>query len=106
MTGERKAMRTSIISVFCVWFTSVVRRVTSEAVLNLSIFRKEKCCTFSNSAWRRLREKPIAPMDAARADPAPKPRDRKAISTISPPSFSSSAMSMAVSSALEIILIS
>ena len=62
MMGERTAMRTSIITTDCTWFTSVVRRVTREAVENLSMFLKEKCCTFSNSAWRRFRPKPRAPL--------------------------------------------
>ena len=33
MIGERTAILTSIISMFCTWFTSVVSLVTREAVL-------------------------------------------------------------------------
>ena len=40
------AIRTSMIRVFWVWFTSVVMRVTREAVENLSISLIEKLRTF------------------------------------------------------------
>ena len=40
--GQRNAVRTSIIYENCTLFTSVVIRVTSEGVENLSMFSNEK----------------------------------------------------------------
>ena len=48
ISGERTAMRISIINDICTLLTSVVMRVTSEEEENLSIFSKEKPCTRSN----------------------------------------------------------
>ena len=48
ISGERMAMRISIINVNCTLFISVVIRVTSEAVENLSMFSKEKLCMREN----------------------------------------------------------
>ena len=50
MTGARKAMRIIMLNAICTLFTSVVKRVTSEAVENLSTFENENDCTFSNTA--------------------------------------------------------
>ena len=41
MAGHRMRVRTIIIKAFCTLLTSVVRRVTSPALLNLSILEKE-----------------------------------------------------------------
>ncbi len=87
MTGERTAMRTSIISVFCTLPTSVVRRVTSEAVENLSTLWKEKSWILWKIACRRHLAKPIEPTADSRAPSAPNPSDSNAISSIAPPTM-------------------
>ena len=45
--GERTAIRIHIWYAFWILVTSVVIRVTSPAVLNLSMFAKENVCTLS-----------------------------------------------------------
>ena len=72
MIGARNAMRISIWNAFWTLVTSVVSLVTREAVLNLSMFLKEKLCVFSKRPCRRFFEKPIAPTEAILAAPAPK----------------------------------
>lgn len=44
ISGQRTAMRIIIIKENCTLFTSVVMRVTSDGVENLSIFSNEKSC--------------------------------------------------------------
>ena len=41
----RRAIRSRVLTKFCIWVTSLVRRVTREPVLNLSILEKENFCT-------------------------------------------------------------
>ncbi|MPM78884.1 hypothetical protein SDC9_125899 [bioreactor metagenome] len=43
--GARTKIRMVIMKAPCAWLTSVVKRVTNDAVLNLSIFENEKSCT-------------------------------------------------------------
>ena len=59
ITGARNPIFISIKKEFCTIFTSVVRRVTSEAVENLSIFLNEKSCTLLKSLLLRFFEKPM-----------------------------------------------
>ena len=83
--GARNTMRIIMLKAFCTLFTSVVRRVTSDAVENLSMLEKEKDCTFSNSARRTLLAKPIEALAPRRAPSEPKHSDTIAISIISRP---------------------
>ena len=52
--GARISTRVSSMAVCWSCLTSVVQRVTSDAVENLSTSAKEKVCTFLKIAWRRL----------------------------------------------------
>ena len=45
--GARSASRSSILTKFCNWVTSLVSRVTSEPVENLSMLAKEYFCTLA-----------------------------------------------------------
>ena len=54
MTGARIAIRMSIWNAFCTFVVSVVRRVTMDAVENLSMFEKANVCTLSYISSRRF----------------------------------------------------
>ena len=88
MNGARKSMRVHIMTMFCALFTSVVMRVTSEAVLKRSMLKNEKVCTLSKSALRSCFAKPAPPTDENRAAPAPKASEQTLMSTIRPPILS------------------
>ncbi len=59
LTGARIHMRRIIWYEFCTFVTSVVRRVTSPAVLNLSILEKAKVCILSNMPFLKFLAKPV-----------------------------------------------
>jgi hypothetical protein len=92
ISGERTAMRMSIMNANCTLFISVVIRVTSEAFENLSMFSKEKPCTFSNTSWRRLRAKPEEAFAQVKPAPPPHASESMAISTRMSPVLATSAM--------------
>ena len=50
--GARILIRSIILTKFCTWVTSLVKRVTSEPVENLSIFANEYCCTLRYTSTR------------------------------------------------------
>ena len=54
ISGERTAMRMSIMKVICTLLISVVMRVTSEAEEKRSIFSNEKLCMRANISCRRF----------------------------------------------------
>ena len=64
MTPLRMSRRSAIATMFCTLVTSLVRRVTREAVENRSMLPKEKVLILSNCALRRLAPRP----EATRAD--------------------------------------
>ena len=53
MPGARRNMRSSMLTKFCICVTSLVRRVTSEPVWNLSMLAKENFCTLRKTSMRR-----------------------------------------------------
>ena len=85
--GARNTMRIIILNAFWTLFTSVVRRVTSDAVENLSTLENEKDCTFSNSARRTFLAKPMLATAPKREPSEPKHSDTSAISIMSKPIF-------------------
>ena len=58
ISGLLIAVRISIIKANCTLVISVVRRVTSDDELNLSMFEKENFCTFSNISLLKFLAKP------------------------------------------------
>jgi len=78
-------MRRAIRKVICTLFTSLVNRVTRDAVLNRSMLVNENCCTFSKSPLRRLAPKPMAPTVDRRMKMTPQTIAIRASSTISRP---------------------
>ena len=82
MNGARMNVRTAIMYVFCMVFTSVVRRVIRLAVEKRSTFAKEKLCTRSNSPPRRFFAKPALDTLANLALSAPRLSEAIAISII------------------------
>ena len=73
------------MKVICMLLTSLVSRVTRDAVLNRSILVKENCCTFSKSASRTLAPKPRLPTVERRMKMTPKKIAARASSTIRRP---------------------
>ena len=71
ITGARTHMRMPMNMVICTDDTSLVRRVMRLAVEKCSMLAKEKRCTCSYSAWRRLAPKPMAALAASAAAPTP-----------------------------------
>ena len=59
ISGERAISRIIIWNDCCTLVMSLVRRVTSEAVENLSMFLAEKASTQPNSARRRFLAAPL-----------------------------------------------
>ena len=57
-SGERTSMPSTWVNAFCTWVTSLVVRVTSEPVENLSMLAKEKDWILRYTALRRSRAKP------------------------------------------------
>jgi len=78
-------MRRAIRKVICTLFTSLVSRVTRDAVLKRSMFVNENCWTFSKSASRRLAPNPSAPTVDRRMKMTPQTIAPSASSTISRP---------------------
>ena len=62
--------------------TSLVKRVTSEAVENFSMLEKEKSCTQAYSASRRLAPKPMPAREENAALPSPNSSATMAMTTI------------------------
>ena len=58
-SGARIAVRISIMNAIWMFWMSVVRRVTSDALENLSMLPKEKLWMFLNTSARRFRAKPV-----------------------------------------------
>ena len=79
--GQRMAIRIIIWKVICRFATSEVRRVTMEAVENLSMLRKLKLWTWWNMSWRRFLAKPVPALEASIALSTPKAREARAHST-------------------------
>ena len=71
ITGARTHMRMPMNMVICTDDTSLVRRVMRLAVEKRSMLAKEKRCTCSYSACRRLAPKPMAALAASAAAPTP-----------------------------------
>ena len=67
-------MRRIIWKAFCRLVTSVVMRVTSPAVENLSMFENEKVCTLQYMASRRLQAYPADALAENRPASTPKPQ--------------------------------
>ena len=74
-----------IMKAFWVLLISVVRRVTSEGVLNLSMFEKENSWIFPNSPLRISLPIPMLATEAQREASAPQTKDSSAMATILPP---------------------
>ena len=83
--GARQAERMNIMKAFCILVTSVVRRVVSEAVENLSTFANEKSCTLWKRSLLKFFAKPIAATALSLPANAPKLRDTIAIPTMRSP---------------------
>ena len=83
--GARIMMRMPIVQMFCIWVTSLVRRVTSEALENWSMFSNENDWTFENSPSRRFAAKPTPASAEKREFPKPAAMAVSASSAISPP---------------------
>ena len=81
ISGARTAARMVIMKAICTLLMSVVMRVTSEAVENLSIFSKLKLWMRSNTSRRTLRAKPVEAFAPVSAAPPPKESDTSAITT-------------------------
>ena len=86
--GARNIMRRNIWYVFCMLFTSVVARMTSDEVWNRSVFLNENRRILSKIRSRRFFAKPIDATADVRAPNAPQVSDSSAASTISPPAHS------------------
>ena len=52
ITGERNPGRMPVEREFCMVVTSLVSLVTGDELLKWSVFAKENCCSFANSALR------------------------------------------------------
>ena len=87
ITGARTSSRIPIMRVICKLFTSLVSRVTREAVENFSILEKAKDWIWSYSALRRFAPKPWPARADKAALPRPKPRETSARPTIKKPFF-------------------
>ncbi|MPM45905.1 hypothetical protein SDC9_92597 [bioreactor metagenome] len=85
MTGARTSSRMPIIRVICMELTSLVRRVTRDAVENFSMLEKEKLCTRAYSAARRFAPKPMPAREENAALPRPNASAISAMTTISKP---------------------
>ena len=85
VSGARKHMRMIIWKAFCKLVTSVVRRVISPAVLNLSILEKENFWIFVYMASRTLQAKPEEALAAYFPASTPNTRPKKASKSIYPP---------------------
>ena len=83
--GARTAMRMIIWKAFCTLVTSVVSRVTSPAVLNLSMLENEKSWMRAYMLSRRLQAKPDEALAAKRPAMAPANRLTAAMATIMAP---------------------
>ena len=85
ITGARTIRRMDIIRDICKLCTSLVSRVTREAVEKRSMLEKAKVWIWPYSARRRLAPNPMPATDEATAAPRPKHREATARATISPP---------------------
>ena len=83
--GARRAIFKPMVSTFCTCWISLVRRVTREPVLKLSMLAKENCCSFANSALRISAPTPWPHRAENMAEPCPSTRDIRAKSTICSP---------------------
>ena len=87
ITGARTKRRMPIISVICILLTSLVKRVTKDAVENFSMLEKANSWMWSYSAVRRLAPKPWPATAENAALPRPKDKETMAIRTMSTPFF-------------------
>ena len=85
VAGARIAMRRIIWYAFWMLVTSVVSRVTSPAVLNLSMLEKAYVCMFSNIAFRRFLPSPIEALEPNFAPIHPEKSDKRAARIIHAP---------------------
>ena len=85
ISGARTSVRMTIMKDCCTFVTSVVRRVTSEAVENLSTLANEKPCTLRKRPARRFFAKPALASAANHPESAPMERERHAMAIISRP---------------------
>ena len=70
-----------IMKAICTLLMSVVRRVTREAVENLSMFSKEKRWIRAKASCRTLRAKPVEAREPMKPPPAPQHREISAMPT-------------------------
>ena len=85
ITGARTSSRIPIISVICMALTSLVSRVTREAVENFSMLENANSWMWSYSARRRLAPNPWPATEDSTAAPSPRARETMAMATITPP---------------------
>ena len=85
MPGARSIIRSPIIIRFCTCWISFVRRVTSDPVLNVSIFLNENCCTLANKSRRRSLVKEIDAFAAKYAPRMPPAAIKKEVIAITSP---------------------
>ena len=85
ITGARTSSRMPIIRVICMLFTSLVSRVTNDAVENFSMLEKAKSWMCSYSARRSSAPKPCPAMEERAAPPRPKHREMMAMPAIRAP---------------------
>ena len=94
ISGARTAMRISIMNAICTLLISVVRRVTSDEVENLSMLLNAKVCTFAKISWRTFLAKPAAALALVNPADPPKNSESSVISNSSRPVFTSVFISM------------
>jgi len=85
ITGERNPGRMPVEREFCMVVTSLVSLVTRDELLKWSVFAKENCCSFANSALRISAPTPWPHRAENMAEPCPSTRDIRAKSTICSP---------------------
>ena len=85
LNGALTDMRMSIWKAFCKLDTSVVIRVISPEVENLSMLANENVWMLRYMASRRLYANPVEAFAEQRPDRMPKSSEKAAIKSISPP---------------------
>ena len=91
--GARTSMHSTERSMFCIWVTSLVKRVMREEVLKRSISRKEKVWMLSNIPLRSAAPKRMAATEEVAVQPTPPKMPMKATEIMMPPVRQTSAMS-------------
>ena len=86
ITGARTSIRRPMASIMVMALTSLVIRVMREAEEKRSMSAKEKDCTLSNRAWRRLPPKPWLAKEAYLALRMPQVMEMPASASMARPS--------------------